>query len=139
LKIEDLMSKNVITVHLDDRLTKVKELFEENSFHHLMVLNDEGELAGVISTRDYAKAIHPNVDTPSATSKDLASLNKRVHQIVRRRVISVAADAALSSAIKLFYEKKISCLPVLDDKKHVIGVLSWRDVFRWLYEKMNTK
>lgn len=131
------MSKNVITVHIDDRLSTVKALFEKNAFHHLMVVNNKGELAAVISDRDYTKAIHPNIDLPSATTKDLASLNKRVHQIVKRAVISVEQNASLRDTIKLFYENKISCLPVVDSKNKPVGVVSWRDLLKWLYEKAN--
>jgi acetoin utilization protein AcuB len=137
LKIRDLMSKNVISVHIDDRLIKVKELFEKNSFHHLMVINDREELVGVISDRDYTKAIHPNIDMPSATTKDLASLNKRVHQILTRDIICTAEITPLRDVIKLFYENKISCLPVVDIKKKPIGVVSWRDLLKWLYEKVS--
>ena len=137
MKIEDLMSKNVITVHIDDRLVKVKELFEKNSFHHLMVINDKGELAAVISDRDYTKAIHPNIDKPSATVKDLATLNKRVHQIVKREAVVIAEHASLKAVIQMFYENKISCLPVVDSNKRPVGVISWRDILKWLYEKAN--
>jgi acetoin utilization protein AcuB len=137
LKIKDLMSINVISVHIDDRLIKVKELFEKNSFHHLMVINDRDELVGVISDRDYTKAIHPNVDMPSATTKDLATLNKRVHQIMKRDVICIFENTSLRDAIKLFYQNKISCLPVVDSKKQPIGVVSWRDLLGWLYEKVS--
>jgi len=137
LKIKELMSKDVISVHIDDRLKRVKELFEQNTFHHLMVVNSKGELAAVISDRDYTKAIHPNVDMPSATAKDLATLNKRVHQIVKRDIVSIDGNASLRDAIALFYEHNISCLPVVDAKKHPVGVVSWRDLLRWLYEKVN--
>ncbi len=135
MKIQDLMSKNVITVHIDDRLLRVKELFEQNSFHHLMVINDKNEMAAVISDRDYTKAIHPNIDKPSATVKDLATLNKRVHQIVKREPVVITEHASLKTVIQIFYENKISCLPVVDSNKHPIGVISWRDILKWLYEK----
>lgn len=137
MKIEDLMSKNVITVHIDDRLLRVKELFEQNSFHHLMVINDKNEMAAVISDRDYTKAIHPNIDKPSATVKDLATLNKRVHQIVKREPVVITEHASLKTVIQIFYENKISCLPVVDSNKRPIGVISWRDILKWLYEKSN--
>lgn len=131
------MSKNVITVHIDDRLVKVRELFEQNSFHHLMVINDKGELVAVISDRDYTKAIHPNIDKPSATVKDLATLNKRVHQIIKREAVVITEQASLKAVIQIFYENKISCLPIVDSKKRPVGVISWRDILKWLYEKAN--
>lgn len=137
MKISELMSKNVITVNIDDRLVVVKMLFEKNSFHHLMVVNNDDELVAVISDRDYAKAIHPNVDKPSATVKDLATLNKRVHQIVKRKLVCIPENSSFRTAIRLFYKNKISCLPVVNEAKKPIGVISWRDLLRWLYEKTN--
>jgi acetoin utilization protein AcuB len=102
-----------------------------------MVINNNHELVAVISDRDYAKAIHPNVDKPSATEKDLATLNKRVHQVVKRKLVCITEHSTLRNAIKLFYLNKISCLPVVDTANKPVGVISWRDLLRWLYEKTN--
>lgn len=124
---------------MDDRLAVVKTLFEQNSFHHLMVVNDKHELVAVISDRDYAKAIHPNVDKPSATVKDLATLNKRVHQVVKRKLVCIPEHSTLRNAIKLFYLNKISCLPVVNEANKPVGVISWRDLLKWLYEKISEK
>lgn len=137
MKVSDLMSKNVICVNMDDRLLVVKKLFEQNSFHHLMVVNDKHELVAVISDRDYAKAIHPNVDKPSATEKDLATLNKRVHQVIKKKLVCIPEQTTLRNAIRLFYVNNISCLPVVDASNKPVGVISWRDLLKWLYEKIS--
>ncbi|MFT5712878.1 MAG: acetoin utilization protein AcuB [Glaciecola sp.] len=56
---------------------------------------------------------------------------------VSRGVIYIAENTPLRDAIKLFYENKISCLPIVDSKKKPIGVVSWRDLLKWLYEKVS--
>ena len=46
--IADIMSTRVVTVEMDDRLTVAKEIFDQASFHHLLVV-DEYQLEGVLS------------------------------------------------------------------------------------------
>ena len=72
------MTKKVVTVEMDDSLRLVKEIFDNVSFHHLLVV-DGGKLYGVISDRDLLKNLSPNIGTVAETSRDLAALNKKAH------------------------------------------------------------
>ena len=51
MSIRRIMSKSVVTVAMDDPLSRIKETFDRHGFHHLLVV-DAGELVGVISDRD---------------------------------------------------------------------------------------
>ena len=130
------MTKNVVCVDMDDRLHRVRELFIQKKFHHLLVVNKNNELVAVISERDYFKATTPKVDLPSASSQDLATLNKRVHQIVTRKLVSINQKDSFKLAIMGFQENKVSCLPVVNEKKHPVGIITWRDVINWLYSRV---
>ncbi|WP_049722199.1 CBS domain-containing protein [Gilvimarinus polysaccharolyticus] len=129
MKISKIMSKNVVVVKMDDRLSRLKELFDQTGFHHLLVVEDE-RLFGVISDRDLLKSISPNIDTIAATTKDLASLNKRAHQIMTRKPISLTADSTVREAVDIFNSHKISCIPIVNEAQRPIGILSWRDIMR---------
>ncbi|MGL6122296.1 MAG: CBS domain-containing protein, partial [Shewanella sp.] len=37
--IADIMSSRVVTIEMDDRLTVAKEIFDQASFHHLLVVD----------------------------------------------------------------------------------------------------
>lgn len=137
MSIDRIMSKKVVCVGIDDRLAVVRELFIRHKFHHLLVVNKDGELMGVISDRDYFKATTPNVDMPAADKKDLATLDKRVHQILNRKLIAVNQGTSLKTAITTFKQFKISCLPVVDNKNLPVGVITWRDLINWLYTKVS--
>ncbi len=137
MKVEEVMANNVICINMDDRLTRVRALFIEHKFHHLLVVNDSGELVGVISERDYFKATNSNQELPTANSKDLAMLNKRVHQIVSRKLVAIPEQSSFSAAIKLFHDTGVSCLPVINSKNKPVGILTWRDIVKWLYGKVN--
>lgn len=138
MNIEKIMSKRVVSVKMDDTLASVKDIFENTRFHHLLVI-EKGKLLGVISDRDYLKAISPNLGLASETPRDTATLNKRVHQIMTRKLITTHPDSDVLDAVSLFNQHSISCLPVIDDDNKVVGILSWRDMFRALEERQKHK
>jgi acetoin utilization protein AcuB len=138
MKIEEIMSGNVTCIDLDDRLSVVRELFIEHKFHHLMVIDKNYELVAVISERDYLKATNANIELPTASEKDLAMLNKRVHQIVSRKLVCIKEFSSFSEAIKVFQDTGVSCLPVTNSENKPIGIITWRDIIKWLYSKVNS-
>jgi acetoin utilization protein AcuB len=127
--IAGLMSTRLVTVEFDDRLSVVKDIFDAMKFHHLLVVAD-GQLAGIISDRDLLRALSPFIGTLSETSRDLGTLDKRAHQIMTRNPVTLRPDAPVGDALRLFAERKISCVPVVDERGRPVGVLSWRDVLR---------
>lgn len=134
MKIRDIMTQSVVTVEMDDKLSLVKEIFDNAKFHHLLVM-EEGKLFGVISDRDLLKAISPNLGTMVTTYRDLATLNKRVHQIMTRKPITIKADDSVSDAAVLFNTHRISCLPVVDDDFRPVGIISLHDLIKTMLPK----
>lgn len=128
--VKDIMSRSIVTVKLDDSLFRVKEIFDSAGFHHLLVVEND-KLFGILSDRDLLKALSPNIGTLSETEKDKATLRKKVHRIMTRKPISISPSANIYDAIELFNQHKISCIPVVENKIPV-GILSWRDIIRFL-------
>ncbi|XQW85017.1 CBS domain-containing protein [Thalassotalea piscium] len=138
MEISQIMSKSVVTVTMDDTLKVVKDIFDNANFHHVLVVEAQ-KLCGVISDRDLLKAISHNIGTASETAKDIASLNKRAHQILTRKLITLGPTASVYDAIALFNLHKISCIPVIDDLGKPIGLLSWRDIFKIIEHRKTNK
>lgn len=131
MNVETLMIRKLVTVELDDTLRTVREIFSHVKFHHLLVV-EEGRLYGVLSDRDLLKAISPRIATASETEKDLATLNKKVHQVMTRKPVVLSPGDSVSRAIELINEHGVSCLPVVDADNRPVGILTWRDIFRTL-------
>lgn len=138
MKIEEIMSEEVTCIDLDDRLSVVRELFIKHKFHHLMVTDNKNQLIAVISERDYLKATNSNLELPAASEKDLAMLNKRVHQIVSKKLVAIKQFSPFSEAIKTFHDTGMSCLPVINSNNQPVGVITSRDIIKWLYSKVNS-
>ncbi len=129
MKVAEIMSRNLVTVEPDDRLSLVKEIFDHAQFRHLLVL-EQGVLFGVVSDRDLLKAVSPYVGSQVETWRDTATLNKCVHQIMSRKPVVLSAEADVLEAVRLFNQHRISCLPVVYQDMRPLGILTWRDLLR---------
>ena len=128
----DIMTAPVVTVDIDERLERVKEIFDTKGFHHLLVTDESEKLTGIVSDRDLLRALSPYVGSAAETTRDLATLNKRVHQIMTRRPLTLRPQSAIAEAVKLLLTQRISCIPIVDDDSKPVGIVSWRDVLKSL-------
>ena len=128
MHIRDIMTTRVATVSMDDRLSVIKDIFEQAHFRHLLVL-EEGELVGVISDRDLLRAISPYLDTDAEMNRDTETLNRRAHQIMSREPITISPERSLQEAASIMLEQHVSCLPVLENGA-LVGIISWKDLLR---------
>jgi acetoin utilization protein AcuB len=126
--MRDIMTTRVVTVEMDDRLEVVKEIFDTMKFHHLLVMDEHKKLSGVVSDRDLLRALSPYVGSAAETARDLATLNKRVHQIMSRHPITLHPQSTAAEAVKLLLAHRISCIPIVDEEFKPVGIVSWRDL-----------
>jgi acetoin utilization protein AcuB len=131
MSVQQIMTKKIVTVEMDDSLALVKDIFDNLKFHHVLVI-ESMKLVGIVSDRDLLKALSPDIGTISETFKDKTTLNKRVHQIMSRNPITLHPDASISDAVNLFNMHKISCIPIVDLNSRPMGIVSWRDILKAL-------
>ena len=138
MKISSIMTERVFTIDMDVTLQDICRIFEDKKFHHLLVV-EEGELRGVISDRDVLKALSPFLNTPVEQTRDLATLKKRSHQIMSREPITITKDATARDAIRLMFQKIISCLPVVSSEGRIEGIVTRKDLLDIYSKQLDTK
>jgi acetoin utilization protein AcuB len=130
MTLDTIMTRNVVTVGMDDSLERVRNLFGRLRIHHLMVL-EKCKVVGIISDRDVLTHLSPFAGKSLERSLDAACLKKRAHQIMTRRVISASPRTPIHEAAIVMLNRGISCLPVMDDRDKCLGIVTWRDVLHW--------
>jgi len=127
-KVSEIMSTRVVTIEMDDRLLVAQEIFENAPFHHLLVIEDD-ELQGVLSERDYLRALSPHVGNINETERDSETLQRRAHQVMSRNPVTISPHKTLNDASRLMLEHDIGSLPVLKRNK-IVGIITWKDLLR---------
>ncbi|WP_076412728.1 CBS domain-containing protein [Shewanella sp. UCD-KL12] len=128
IKVSEIMTTRVVTIEMDDRLTVAKEIFDHAPFHHLLVI-EHNELQGVLSERDYLRALSPNIGNINETERDSETLHKRAHQVMSRNPITIAPQHSIKFASQRMLEHDIGSLPVIEQGK-IVGVITWKDLLR---------
>ena len=137
MRVADIMSRGVVTVGVDQDVFSVCKLFDEHGFHHVLVI-DRGQLVGVISDRDVLREASPFIGTLAERPQDVATLKKRVHQIMSRHVVVTRGDDSVADAAAAMLDHGVSCLPVVTAEGSVEGVVTWKDLLRALIRKDGT-
>lgn len=128
MKIDSIMLANIHTVSMDHTIMEIKEILDENGLHHIMVVDEENKLLGIISDRDISGSISPHLGTINETNRDRDTLKKRAHQIMTRDPVTIGKGATVSAAAHRILTTPGSCLPVVDIENKVIGFVNWKEV-----------
>ncbi|MBB1316866.1 CBS domain-containing protein [Shewanella sp. SR43-4] len=126
ISVSDIMTTRVVTIEMDDRLVLAKEIFDNVSFHHLLVVDNE-KLSGILSHRDFLRALSPNIGTAAELIRDTETLQKRVHQVMTHNPITIAPHCDINQATKMILDNDIGCLPVLENNI-IVGIITWKDL-----------
>ena len=121
-----IMTRRVVTVEMDYSIQIIRDIFKNFEFHHILVLENQ-KLAGVISDRDLI----------DREDRDTITLDKKAHEIMSRKLITVDAQTSIEKASDLLLENNISCLPVISHQGDVEGIVSWKDILKF-YSKNKT-
>ena len=119
LRVEQLMSTDLITVRPDDPIKLVKNMLRWSNIRHVPVETDEGELLGMIST----ERLWERADPPQVLETMCAA------DVMECAPPTVAADAPIGDALQLMSDAKLSCLAVLVNKR-LVGILTERDCLK---------
>lgn len=133
MKISELMTRDVETLDRNDTLSIAEDLMKMKRIRHLPVMDDEGELTGIISQRDM---FHAGLSTAmgfGTRAKGEFLKAVLVKEVMTGKVITVGSGADVKVAARLMLKKKIGCLPVVDGGK-LVGLISESDVIRIVAE-----
>ncbi len=143
--VADAMSPDPIVVRPETPLNEAIKILAERRFSGLPVVDDAGQLVGIISETDLMwqeTGVTPPayimfldsvifLKNPAQYERDLhKALGQTVGEVMSSDPITVSPDKPLREAAQLMHERKVHRLPVLDATGHVIGILTRGDIIR---------
>lgn len=130
--VRTIMAKDAVTLECDDILDVADDIMALGRIRHLPVL-DQGRVIGVLSQRDlFHSALVKVLGFEHREQKDLMR-TIRVREVMSKPVVTISPAAAVKEAARLMMEKKIGCLPVVEEGSFV-GVVTETDILRYLVE-----
>src|SRR5215510_3090608 len=119
LHASDVMIKDVISVSETTPLKEVAKMFVERKITGAPVVNDDGELVGVISETDIIR----KTNNIGAWSPSTAG------QIMTKPAVTVAAYRRVQRVCEMMYNRRIHRV-VVAEGKDIKGILTTMDILR---------
>lgn len=131
MKVQDLMSRNVLTIEPSDSCLDAVARMHQARVRHLPVVNREGMMIGVVTDRDLRHHLFsPRVyDELERVGVDILLKAVPVAEIMSTPVVSVKPDADLTDAARLMREGRVGSLPVIHGAQ-VVGIITETDLLR---------
>jgi len=123
------MVRHPILIPPSMRAQEVERIMAENNIRHLPVVTSGKRLAGLMTRQRLA--LNP-ADMSSLNvweiSRYLSGLKVQDLMIGAPDVITITPDRTIERAAKIMSERKIGCLPVVEDGGVVVGILTEIDL-----------
>ena len=126
LRVRDIMTKTVKTVDRNDSLATADDIMRLGRIRHIVVVDEDGALAGVLSQRDLflgglLKALGYGTHAKANALQMLV-----VKEAMVSDVVTTTPDTPLPRAAASMLARQIGCLPVVEAGK-LVGIITESD------------
>ncbi len=131
--VGSIMTKNLMTVNIDDELYHVHDLMKKHHIRHVPVVKDR-KLVGIISRTDILRLSFGGI-FEGEEDADIGIFDMlRLEQVMVSNPKTVKPECTIADLAKLFVEFDFHALPVVNDKGEAIGIVTTTDVIRYFLQ-----
>ncbi len=117
----DIMTKKLVTLSPASRIKDAEALMDKHKIHHIPLTIDS-KLTGLISKRDIPEGL---IDF----EKEI-----RLDKVMSKMVLAASEGTPLRHVAEVFLNENINSLPIVDNDFVVTGIITHRDLLRWLLD-----
>lgn len=133
MPVSDIMTTDLITITPAHTVGDMYSIFKSKPLHHLLVI-EGGKLIGIVTDREVLKVLSPFINSKHEASRDQLTLSYTARQLMKKQPATIKPNASVRAAAQSILDNNVFLLPVVDNDEKLIGVLSWKDVLRYIIE-----
>jgi acetoin utilization protein AcuB len=142
IRVKEVMTKRPLTIDPEAPLGTAIDVMKTKGIRHLPIVDDAGELLGIITDRDLRQAIFAPVIAEHLSlgaQRRLRGLGEaledlRVRDLMTWVVVTTHPEATIEHAAVLMFERRLGSLPVVD-RGRLVGILTERDLLKALMRR----
>lgn len=145
IKVSKIMTTRVYSVKEDANLSQAVRLFTDQNLTHLPVVDSNNKVVGLISHMYIYKTHAPRkfVEGEINPAADMLidgdgfylkeTLDRfYLKSIMKPNPLTVHLDESLAVVVHAMANRRIGCIPVVDDLKNLVGIITNQDVINFL-------
>lgn len=127
VRVHHIMTREVVTFFEEQTLPLAEDVMRIHRFRHLPVVDPEHRLVGLVTQRDLLAAQISLLTGLTEDQRRARQEEVRIRTLMTRDVWTVGPDTLASHAGRTLLDHKYSCLPVIDARGILCGIVTERD------------
>ncbi|MBU2489439.1 MAG: CBS domain-containing protein [Proteobacteria bacterium] len=133
--VQDVMTKNVVTIPADTSLAEAKRIMQQKRLKRLPVV-EKGLLLGVVTEQRLDHLAPGKATTLTLWEVGYLLENTPVAKIMQQEVVTVTPDMTVEKALATAQSNRVGSLVVLDPGRKVVGIITTNDFFYKIANKV---
>ena len=126
-KIEDIMTKDVITVNKETTIQEAIRIIVENNITGLPVVNNKMQLLGIVSEKDVMTLLY-----------NVGSKIGKVEEFMTRKVVSFDVEDSVVDVCDCLVKHHFRRVPIVSGpKKKLVGIITRKNIVQRIFECQN--
>lgn len=136
--VREWMSRQPVTITMDMSITEALRVMRQRQVRRLPVLDESGDMVGIVSESDLLYASPSPVTSLSIYEMHDLLTRLKVSELMAKDVITVTPDTPLEEAARIMADSKIGGLPVVEDGR-LVGIITETDIFKVFLEMLGAR
>lgn len=137
--ISKIMTRELVTLTLNDDLYKAEKLFRKHHIRHIPIVNGD-KIIGILSLSDLQRISFLDGYDANEIKIDTAIYDMlSIEQVMVKNPVKVKASIAIKSVVEILAKNEFHALPVVENG-NLVGIVTTTDLLRYLlnqYEPEN--
>ena len=129
--VKHIMSAPVVGLFAEQTLPLAGDVMHFKHLRHLPVIDEGNHLVGLVSHRDILRSQISDLIGLTESDRRARQEHVKISQIMTRDVWTVGPEMLASKAGRLLLDHRFGCLPVIDESRRLIGIVTERDYLRF--------
>ena len=131
--VSKIMTKELQTIHDGQPVSKLRQMFEQESIHHIPVVSGE-KLIGIVSWNDFMRISFGEFGNQDAKGLDaILDHTYKIHDVMNQDPTTVPISGTIREAAQILGSHNFHALPVVDGEK-LVGLVTSTDLINFLAE-----
>lgn len=132
--VSTIMSRNLLTVNEKDKLSAIKEIFDQHKIHHIPVVRFK-KIVGIISKTDFLYFMRGFTQNEEDRFVNDARLKAyTADEIMTTGLAKLEPTDRINVALEIFKINMFHAIPVIDNEE-LVGIITTHDIIRTLAEE----
>ena len=132
--ISEIMTTEVVTLNVADRLETAEKLFKKYKIRHIPVVKDKAVL-GMLSYTDLLRISFADVSDDETSIDAFVYDMFSIQQVMAKNLFMVAPNSTIKEVAELLSKKEFHALPVVEDNELVV-IVTTTDLINYLIAQL---